>query len=191
MSVRLSVRLSVRGFQPLYWKVSLNSFPTWCIYLLGECPELIQFWAMLDRFQLSGGQKMTENVGLRWFPTISWKTNHSIHFSLCVYTCWLSIQNWFAIGPCWPNFGLLVAKKLLKMVVSYRYLENQSWSISNLVYTLVGLVLRIDSQCRWRTFMVCQMGFMYSIWIGKSPIRHLVLATRNIRCVWCFSPTLY
>ena len=49
-----------------------------------------------------------------WFLTVIWKNIHTIQFKLCVYTCCMSVHNWFAFGPCWPNFGPLVAKKLLK-----------------------------------------------------------------------------
>ena len=34
-----------------------------------------------------------------WFPTIIWKNNRSIHCNLGVYTCSVSVQNWFAFGP--------------------------------------------------------------------------------------------
>ena len=44
-------------------------------------------------------------------------------------TYWLSVQNWFAFGPCWPNFGYLVATKWLKMVVSDCYLKKYSHNI--------------------------------------------------------------
>ena len=46
------------------------------------------------------------------FLTIIWKSNHSINFKygVCIYL--VSVQNWFAFGPCWPNFVPLVAKKM-------------------------------------------------------------------------------
>ena len=40
--------------------------------------------------------------------------------------CWVSVQNLFAFGLCWPNFGHLVAIKWLKMVVYDHYLKKYS-----------------------------------------------------------------
>ena len=63
------------------------------------------------------------------FPTIIWKSNHSILFKFGVGICWVSVQNWFAFEGHWPNFGHLVAKndwKWAKMVVSDHYLEKYS-----------------------------------------------------------------
>ena len=47
----------------------------------------------------------------------------------------MSAQNWFPFGPCWPNFGPLVAAKWLKMVFSDHHLKKyscnpiQTWSV--------------------------------------------------------------
>ena len=46
-------------------KYSCNRIKTWCVHLLGECSELIGFWAMLTEFCPSSVHKMTENGGLR------------------------------------------------------------------------------------------------------------------------------
>ena len=51
----------------------------------------------------------TENASKCWFPTIIWKSIHAIQFKLGLYTYWVSVQNWFAFRPRWPNFGPLVA----------------------------------------------------------------------------------
>ena len=67
--------------------------------------------------------KMGQNVGFR---SLSEKSIHTIQFKLVVYTCWVSVQNWFAFGPCWPSFGPLVATKWLKMEVSDHYLKKYS-----------------------------------------------------------------
>ena len=88
--------------------------------LLGECSKLIHFWATLAKFWPSSGHKMTENW---WFPTIIVKSIHTIQCKLGVYTYWVSVQNWFALGA---NFGPLVATKWLKMVVSDHYLKKYS-----------------------------------------------------------------
>ena len=43
------------------------------------------------------------------FPTIIWKSHHSIHFKFNVGICWASVQNWFAFGMTlaqfWPSSG--------------------------------------------------------------------------------------
>ena len=44
--------------------------------------------------------------------------------------------------PRWSNYGHLVAKKWLEMVVSNHYLEN--WSLNPLHLSLDGQVLSID-----------------------------------------------
>ena len=49
------------------------------------------------------------------FPTIIWKSNHSINFKFCLCICLVSVQNWFTFGPRWPNFVPLVAKNQLEM----------------------------------------------------------------------------
>ena len=70
---------------------------------------------------------MIKNGSKWWFPTIiSKKKIHTIQFKVVVFTCWVSVQNWFAFRPRWPNFGPLVAKKWLKMVVSDHYLKKYS-----------------------------------------------------------------
>ena len=76
---------------------------------------MIHFWATLAQFWPSSGQKMTGNGWKLWFPTIISMSIHTIQFKLVVYTCWLRVQKWFAFEPRWPNFGLLVAKRRLKM----------------------------------------------------------------------------
>ena len=43
--------------------------------------------------------------------------------SVGLYTYWVSVQNWFAFGPCWPNFDPLMAPKWLKKVVSDHHLK--------------------------------------------------------------------
>ena len=48
-------------------KYSCHPIQTWCVHLLGECSELIRFWATLAKFWPSSGQKMTENGDFRPF----------------------------------------------------------------------------------------------------------------------------
>ena len=54
------------------------------------------------------------------------KSIHAILFKLRGYTYWVSVQNWFAFSPPWPNFGPLLAIKWLKIVVFYHYLKKYS-----------------------------------------------------------------
>ena len=83
------------------------------------------------------------------FPTIIWKSNHSINFKFGVSICWISVQNWFAFGRHWPNFGPVVARKRLKMGQNggFQPLSETVFtqSNSNLVCTFIGLVFRTDS----------------------------------------------
>ena len=95
--------------------------------MLSECcSELIRFWATLAKIWPYSGQKITENGPKWWFPTIIWKSVHTIQFKLGVYTYWVTVHNWFAFWPCWPNFGPLVATKWLKIMVSDHYLKKYS-----------------------------------------------------------------
>ena len=103
--------------------------------LLGKCSELIGFWVKLCQILPSSGQEMTENGSKWWFPTIIWKSIHTIKFKLGVYTRWVTVQNWIGFRPWWPNFGPLVTKKWLKIMVSHHYLKKypgnliQTWCL--------------------------------------------------------------
>ena len=46
-------------------KYSCNPFQTWCVHLLGECPDMICFLARLAEVWPSSGHKMTENGSFR------------------------------------------------------------------------------------------------------------------------------
>ena len=82
-----------------------------------------------------------KNNWKRWSPSIIWKSLREIQFKLDVYTYWVSVQNRFALGPRWPNFGHLVAKKLLKMVVSDHYL-NKSYATQRMQIRLHRITTR-------------------------------------------------
>ena len=58
-------------------KCSCNPIQTFCVHLLGECLELIRFWATLAQFRPSCDHKMTLNW---WFLTVIWKKFHTIQF---------------------------------------------------------------------------------------------------------------
>ena len=101
------------------------------MHLFGECSELTHFWITWTQFWSSSGKKMTENGSKCWFLTIISKSVHTIQFKLVVYTCWVSVQNWFAFYPrTWLNFGPLVAKKsqwkCVKILVSDHYQKKYS-----------------------------------------------------------------
>ena len=64
-----------------------------------------------------------------------------------MYTYWVSVQNWFTFGPCWPNSGPLVATKWMKMVFSNHYLKKysrnptQTWCVHSLAPKWLKLVV--------------------------------------------------
>ena len=109
---------------------------------------------MLAQFWPSSVKKTTENGSKWWFPTIIWKSIHTIQLKLVVYTCCVSVQKWFAFGWPWSNFGPLVATKLLKVSQNggFQPLSEKVFmqSNSNLVCTLIGWVFIIHSL--WATF---------------------------------------
>ena len=109
------------GFRPLSEKVFAQSNSNLVCTLIG--------W--LFRISFLFGH-VGQILGLWWpqndwkwgFPTIIWKSIHTIQFKLSEY--WVTVQNWFAFWPCWQNFGPLVATKWPKMVVSDHYLKKYS-----------------------------------------------------------------
>ena len=98
-------------------KYSHNPIQTCGVHLLGQCSEMIRFWAMLPEFGPQNDWKW-------WFPTFIWKSISTIHFKRGVCTYCVSVQNWFAFWPRWPNFGPLVTIKWLKVVVSDHYVKS-------------------------------------------------------------------
>ena len=92
-------------------KYLCNPIQTWCVHLLGECSELICFWAMLAKFWPSSGHKMNQICG---FWLLSEKVFTQYNSNLVSTLVWW-VHNWFAFGPCWSNLGPLVAKKLMKL----------------------------------------------------------------------------
>ena len=103
-------------------KYLCNPIQTCRVHLLNECSEFDCFLAMLDRFWPPSGHKMTENGG---FQPVSVKISTQSNSNLvCALIGW--VQNWFAFWPYWTDFGHLVAKKWLKMVVSEHYLTKYS-----------------------------------------------------------------
>ena len=63
-------------------------------------------------------------------------TLKTIQFKLGVYTYCVSVQNWFAFGPRWPNFGPLVATNYLNwwfLTVIWKIIHTIKFKLS--VYT--------------------------------------------------------
>ena len=77
---------------------------------------------MLAKLWPSSCHKVTQNGA---FGPLSEKVFMQSNSNLvCIYTFGESVQN--SVGPRWPNFGPLVATKLLKMVVVDHYLKKYS-----------------------------------------------------------------
>ena len=121
---------------------SCNPIQNYFVHLWGECSELTCLWATLAKLWLSSGYKITEIV----------ISDHYLKIGL--YTYWVSVQNGFAFGPHWRNFGPLVATKCLKLVVSDCYLKKYS---HNTIQTLCLHLLGECSQliCFWAMLDKC------------------------------------
>ena len=83
-------------------KYSRNPIQAWCVHKLGECSELIHFWATLAKFWSSNCHKMTENGGFQ--PSseeVSTQSNSNL-----VYT----FLGWvFQIDPLLGHDGQILA----------------------------------------------------------------------------------
>ena len=119
------------------------------MHLFGDCSESIRFWVTLVQFWPSGGQKMIENGSKWWFPTIIWKSIHPIQFKLVLYTCWVNVQNWFAFGPCWPNFGPLVVTKWWFPTIIWKSIHAIQFTLA--VYTY-WVSVQNSLLARWPNF---------------------------------------
>ena len=120
------------GFRPSSEKVFIQSNSNLACTLI--------VWVFrIDSLLGQAGQNLAlwwpKNDWKWWFPTIIWKSIHAIQFKLGVYTYWLSVQNWIAFGPCWPNFGPTVVTKRLKLVVSVIWKTIQTIQFKLGVYT--------------------------------------------------------
>ena len=90
---------------------------------------------------------LPENDWNWWFPTIIWKSIHSIQFILAVYTSLVSVQNWLAFQPHWPNFRPSSGHKMNENGGFWPISEKVplcgimlTQSISNMVFTLFKVV---------------------------------------------------
>ena len=153
---------------------------------MGQYPELMCFWATLAQFWPWSGKKITDNGPKWWFLTIIWKSIHAIQLELAGYTYWVSVQKWFAFWSRWPDFGPILATKLLKMVISDHCLKKYScdpiqtwcvhlfgecaesisflatlakfWPSSGLKMVVTGYYLKNCSCNLIQTWCVCLMG---------------------------------
>ena len=84
-------------------KYSCNPIQTWCVHLLGECSELIRFWAMLAKFWPSSGHKMNQICGF-WllFEKVFTQYNSNL---VSTFVWW--VHSWFAFG----HVGRILALK--------------------------------------------------------------------------------
>ena len=126
MSVCPSMRPCIcPGFPPIIWKNDLK-FGV-CI-----CWVSVQNWFTFGWCWPNFGppvpqKRLLKNRSKWWFPTIIWKSIHTIQFKLVVYTCLVCVQNWFAFGWRWLDFGPLVAKNDWKWCFnSDHYLKKYS-----------------------------------------------------------------
>ena len=97
--------LKVVVFNHYLKKYSCNPIQTCCVLLLGESSELIRFRAMLAIFWPFSSHKMTENgMAISDWYLKKYSLNQ---FKLGMYTYWVSVQNWFALGHVgqifWPS----------------------------------------------------------------------------------------
>ena len=127
------------GFHPLSEKVfsqsNSNSNLSWCA-LVGWVFRTDLLLGHAGQIWPSSGQKIIRIVSKWWFPTIIWKSVHAIQFKLVVYTYYVSVQDWFALGPHWPNFCPLVAKNDWKWwfpTISLKSIHAMQFKLS--VYT--------------------------------------------------------
>ena len=112
---------------------------TWCVHLLGECSELIRFWATLAKFWPLNDWKCS-------FPTIIWKSIHAIQFEpWCVHLLGEYselIRFWDTLTKFWPSSGH-------KMTENGRFqpLPEKLFTQFNskLMCTLIEWVFRTDS----------------------------------------------
>ena len=82
------------GFRPLSEKVFTqpnsihNPIQTWSVHLLGQCSELIRFWATLGKLWSLSGQIITENFGLRSLSKkVFTQSNSNLACTLIEWVC--------------------------------------------------------------------------------------------------------
>ena len=91
------------GFRPLSEKVFMQSNSNLVCALV---VWVFQIDSLLGHVGQIFGPLVAPNYGKWWFPTINWKSVHSIQLKVAVYTYWVSVQIWFAYGPRWQILAL-------------------------------------------------------------------------------------
>ena len=132
------------GFRPLSENVLLNLIQTWGIHLLGECSEMIRFWATLAQFWPSSGQKKWKWIEMVISDHYLKKYSHNPTQTWCVHLlgeCSKLVRFWAALTKFWSSS----AHKMTANGGFQSISENVfTQSNSNLVCALIGWVLIID-----------------------------------------------
>ena len=117
------LKLAARGFRPLSGKLITQVISN-LVYAFVRWVARFAFgwrWSNFGPLVAKKRPKIGRIVALdHYLNKYSHNTIQTWHVNL------LGEQNWFVFGPLWPNSGPLVAKKLLKIVVSHHYLKNYS-----------------------------------------------------------------
>ena len=109
----------------IIWKIIHTIIIKLVVYTCFVIVQLsLTFGQRWSNFDPLVAKKLLKSGSTWWFPTVIWKCIHTIQFKLGVYTNWVSVQNWFALWPRWPNFGPVMPTKWLKIVVSDHYLKK-------------------------------------------------------------------
>ena len=86
--------------------------------------------SLLSQFGQILALKWPRNDWKWWFPTIIWKSIHTIQIKLGMDTYWLSVQNWFTFGPHWW-FLTIICKSIhtiqFKFGVYTYWVNVQNW----------------------------------------------------------------
>ena len=130
------------GFRHYLKKYSQNPIQTCGVHLLGECSELIRFWVTFAKCLPSSGQKLLKIVV---------SDHHLNKYSCSPIQIWCVhllgeyselIRFWATLAKFWPSRGHKMTEN-----DDFRPLSEKVFtqSNSNLVCTLTGWVLKIDS----------------------------------------------
>ena len=133
------------GFQPLFGKPITQSISnlmyTLVRWVFRIVSLLVPCWPNL------GPLVAEKNCWKWWFPTNIWKTNHSVHFKLYVYTCWASVPDkcaemiwfWATLAHLRPSNGQNITENGGFWPSSKKLIAQ---SMSDLAYVLVRWVFR-------------------------------------------------
>ena len=88
------------------------------------------------------------------FLIIIWKSNHSIDFKFGVGICWMSVQNWFSFGQCWPSSGKKITENGPKCLFS-----TIIWKSIHTIQFKLGVYTYWVSVQKWFAFWPCWPNF--------------------------------